>query len=272
MLRTEMRNPDTYHISEMSTRDILHTINKENLNVITAIDKALPQIEAATDAVTYAIKNGGRVFYLGAGTSGRLGVCDAAECPPTVGVAKDLFTGIIAGGYDSMHSAAENAEDDPNLSVEELKSRGFCEKDILIGISASGGAAYVLAAIAYANEIGAVSVSITNNPETEMSNQAKISICADTGPEVITGSTRMKAGTAQKIILNMISTTAMVNCGFVYENMMINLKPTNKKLKNRMIEIVTEITGLDKKESEALLEKSEWSIPLAKETFEQDKK
>ena len=212
-----------------------------------------------------AVANGGRVFYMGAGTSGRLGVCDAAECPPTFGVPKDMFTGIIAGGYECMHSAAENAEDDPEMSVAELKKRNFNDKDIVIGISASGSAAYVISALEYANSIGAMSVSITNNPDTLMGSTAKINICADTGPEVITGSTRMKAGTAQKIILNMISTAAMVKCGYVYENLMINLKPTNKKLTKRMIGIVTEILGCDEEKAEKLLNDNNWSIKAAVE-------
>lgn len=260
MLRTEMRNPDTYSIGQMSTLDILNTINRENQNVISAIDAAMSDITKACDAVAEAIQNGGRVFYMGAGTSGRLGVCDAAECPPTFGVPKEMFTGIIAGGYDCMHSAAENAEDDPELSVEELKKHNFCNKDIVIGVSASGSAAYVISALEYAKSLGARSVSVTNNPDTLMGKTADINICADTGPEVITGSTRMKAGTAQKIILNMISTAAMVKCGYVYENLMINLKPTNKKLTRRMVGIVTEILKCDELKAEELLNEYNWSI------------
>lgn len=267
MLRTEMRNPNTYNIGEMSTIDVLKTINEENENVISAINQALPEIALACDKTAEIIKNGGRVFYIGAGTSGRLGVCDAAECPPTFGVAKDMFTGIIAGGYECMCSAAEGAEDDPELSVEELKKHNFGEKDIVIGISASGSAAYVISALEYAKSIGAASVSVTNNTGTRMGEIADISICADTGPEVITGSTRMKAGTAQKIILNMISTAAMVKCGYVYENLMINLKPTNKKLTNRMIEIVCEITKMGAEESKKALDECGWSIPKVKEKY-----
>ena len=268
MLRTEMSNPDTYEIGSMSTKDILYTINRENLNVIAAIDKAISDITLACDAVAETVSNGGRVFYIGAGTSGRLGVCDAAECPPTFGVPKEMFIGIIAGGYNSMHGASEVSEDDPAIAVEDLKKHNFNEKDIVIGVSASGSAAYVRSAIEYANSLGAKSVSITNNPDTPMGRTAKINICADTGPEVITGSTRMKAGTAQKIILNMISTAAMVKCGYVYENMMINLRPMNKKLTNRMIEIVCQITKYDAEQSKKLLEECEWSIPKAKEKFE----
>lgn len=260
MLNTEKRNPNTYHISTMSTYDIVKTINDENAQVTVAIEKALPEIAKACDAVAAAIQNGGRVFYMGAGTSGRLGVCDAAECPPTFGVSPELFVGIIAGGPDCMFRAAENQEDDPALSILDLQAQAFNKKDVVIGTSASGSASYVIAAVKYAQEMGAVSISITNNPDTELGSAATINICADTGPEVITGSTRMKAGTAQKIIMNMISTTAMVKCGHVHENLMINLKPTNKKLRRRVIRIVEEILHCDEQKAEALLAQHNWSI------------
>lgn len=263
MLNTEKRNPRTYNIDKMSTGDMLKIINDENSNVISAIDKALPEIEKTCDAVSQVIMNGGRVFYMGSGTSGRLAVCDAAECPPTFGVPYDLFNGIIAGGERCMFKAAENAEDDPLMSVDELKKRGFSKDDILIGISASGSAAYVIAAVNYAKSLGATAVSITNNPDTGLGKCADIDICADTGAEVITGSTRMKAGTAQKIILNMISTAAMVKCGYVYENLMINLRPTNKKLRRRMIGIVSEILSCDETKAESLLEANDWNIRSA---------
>lgn len=265
MLKTEMRNRNTYDIDKMSTYEMLKIINDENGRVTSAVDAALPQIEKACDAAVESIKADGRVFYIGSGTSGRLGVCDAAECPPTFGVPYDLFNGIIAGGEKCMFKAAENAEDNPDAGIEDLKSRNFSSKDILIGISASGSAAYVISAINYAKSIGAKTVSVTNNPDTELGKAADIDICADTGPEVITGSTRMKAGTAQKIILNMISTASMVKCGCVYENMMINLKPTNKKLRRRMIGIVTEILGCTAEKAEELLEKNGWNIRLAVE-------
>lgn len=260
MLKTETRNPKTYHIDKMSTYEMLRVINDENAVVTKAIDFALPQISVVCDTVADTIKSGGRVFYIGSGTSGRLGVCDAAECPPTFGVEYDLFNGIIAGGEKCMFKAAENAEDNPEAGIEDLKRRNFCNKDVLIGISASGSAAYVISAINYAKSIGAKTASITNNPDTELGKAADIDICADTGPEVITGSTRMKAGTAQKIILNMISTASMVKCGCVYENMMINLRPTNKKLRKRMIGIVTEILGCSAEKAEKLLEENEWNI------------
>ncbi|MBE6771121.1 MAG: N-acetylmuramic acid 6-phosphate etherase [Ruminococcaceae bacterium] len=263
MLKTEMRNQNTYDIDKMSTYEMLKIINDENGKVTLAVESALPQISIVCDSVADAIKSGGRIFYIGSGTSGRLGVCDAAECPPTFGVPYDLFNGIIAGGEKCMFKAAENAEDNPEACIEDLKSRNFNNKDILIGISASGSAAYVISAVNYAKSIGAKAFSITNNHDTELGKAADIDICADTGPEVITGSTRMKAGTAQKIILNMISTASMVKCGCVYENLMINLKPTNKKLRRRMIGIVTEILGCSDKKAEELLETSGWNIRLA---------
>lgn len=265
MLNTEKRNPDTYGIDKMSTEEMLCIINNENAKVTLAVEKALPEIAAVCDAVTDAIKTGGRVFYIGSGTSGRLAVCDAAECPPTFGVSYDLFNGVIAGGERCMFRAAENAEDNAENGIADLKNRDFCSKDVLIGISASGSAAYVISALNYAKSIGAKAFSITNSPDTELGKAAEIDICADTGPEVITGSTRMKAGTAQKIILNMISTASMVKCGCVYENLMINLKPTNRKLRRRMIGIVVEILGCTEERAEALLEESGWNIRLAAE-------
>ena len=268
MLKTEMRNPDTYGIDKMSTSQMLEIINNENAKVTVAVEKALPEIALVCDAVADAIKSGGRIFYIGSGTSGRLAVCDAAECPPTFGVPYDLFNGIIAGGEKCMFRAAENAEDNPEAGIDDLKERNFCGKDILIGISASGSAAYVISAVNYAKSIGAKAFSITNNPESELGEAADVDICADTGAEVVTGSTRMKAGTAQKIILNMISTASMVKCGHVYENMMINLRPTNKKLRRRMIRIVTEILGCTDEKAEKLLEESNWSIRSAIEISE----
>ena len=265
MLKTEMRNQNTYSIDKMSTYEMLKIINDENAKVTDAVEAALPQISVVCDAVTQAIKAGGRVFYIGSGTSGRLAVCDAAECPPTFGVPYDLFNGIIAGGEKCMFKAAENAEDNHEAGINDLKSRNFSCKDILIGISASGSAAYVISAVNYAKSIGAKAFSITNNPDTELGRAADIDICADTGPEVITGSTRMKAGTAQKIILNMISTASMVKCGCVYGNLMINLKPTNKKLRRRMIGIVTDILGCTPEKAEELLEENGWNIRSAVE-------
>jgi N-acetylmuramic acid 6-phosphate etherase len=260
MLKTEMRNPDSMHIDRMDTLEILKVINGENMNAVKAVEEALPQISAVCDEVARRFDNGGRLFYIGAGTSGRLGVIDAAECPPTFGVPREQVIGIIAGGDKCMARAAEAEEDDALGGVNELKKYSLSEKDTVIGISASGGAAYVVGALEYANEVGALSVSLSSNKDTPMERAAKIAIVTDTGAEVVTGSTRMKSGTAQKLVLNMISTTAMIKTGKVYENLMINLKPTNIKLRARMIRIVSEIKGLSEAEAEHLLEMHDWNI------------
>lgn len=267
MLSTEMRNERTMHIDQMSIYDALKTINDENSVIQKAINDALPQIEAACKAMVEAIQNGGKVYYIGCGTSGRLGVLDAVECPPTFGVSSELFTGIIAGGYGCLVTASENAEDQSEKGVDDLKQRNVCPNDIVIGISAAGGAAYVENALKYARRIGAKTVAISNNPDTPIGRTAEISICLLTGPEVVAGSTRMKAGTSQKIVLNMLSTVAMIQCGNVYENLMINLRPTNLKLTNRVISIVCELTGLSKEDSEKLLAENDWNIRKAVTAF-----
>jgi len=267
MLRTERRNPKTYNLDKMSTLEILKIINEENQNVYTAIEASLNDIEKACDAVSEAIKKGGRVFYIGAGTSGRLAVCDAAECPPTFGVDYNMFNGILAGGLDFMAKDGEAEEDLPSLAEESLREYRLNTEDIVIGLSASGSAAFVIGGLTYAKKIGAATVSITNNPGEYMA-QADVCICLDTGPEVITGSTRMKAGTSQKIVLNMLSTVAMVKYGCVYQNMMINLKPLNKKLSERMVSIVCEMLGCDRNEAKRRLEKSEWNIRKAVDELE----
>ncbi len=265
MLKTEMRNPNSTHIDRMNTADILKLINEENMNAVKAVEKAIPEIAAVCDEVARRFDNGGRLFYIGAGTSGRLGVIDAAECPPTFGVPSEQVVGIIAGGEKCMARAAEAEEDDALGGVAELKKYGLSKNDTVVGISASGGAAYVVGALEYANEVGAMSVSLSSNSDTPMERVAKISIVTDTGAEVVTGSTRMKSGTAQKLVLNMISTTAMIKTGKVYENLMINLSPTNKKLRARMIRIVAEIKGCSEREAEHLLESHNFNIREAVE-------
>ena len=260
MLKTEMRNEASRHIDEMDTISMLNLMNEENMNACRAVEAATAEIAKVCDITAEKMALGGRLFYIGAGTSGRLGVMDAAECPPTFGVSKDQVIGIIAGGEKCMVQAAEAEEDNALCGENDLKKHGLCEKDVVIGISASGGAAYVVGALTYANSVGAVSVSISGNKDTPIERVAQIAIVADTGAEVITGSTRMKSGTAQKLILNMISTSVMIKTGKVYENMMINLKPSNKKLKERMIRIVCEIKNCDASTAEALLEMSDWKI------------
>jgi N-acetylmuramic acid 6-phosphate etherase len=263
ILKTEMRNPGTTHIDSMTTAEMLECIQRENENAVFSVRKALSEIEIACDIIAEKLSQGGRLIYIGAGTSGRLGVLDATECPPTFGVPRDMVIGIIAGGEKCMFQAAEREEDNYESGIKDLKDKQLTKNDVVVGISASGNAQYLIGAINYANELGCETVGITSNENTLITKSAKISIITDTGAEVITGSTRMKAGTAQKIILNMLSTVAMIKLGNVYENMMINLRPTNEKLKNRMIRIVTEIIGVNEEEAKKLLEKSDWNIRTA---------
>ena len=263
MLKTEMRNPKTTHIDKMSPLEIAQVMNAENAWCVQAVEAELPQIAKAIDAIAESLQNGGRLFYVGAGTSGRLGIVDAAECPPTFGVSRDTVIGLMAGGLPAVVNASENREDDPEASVAELKDYHLNNKDVVVGISAAGGAAYVLNAIRYAKGLGCTTVGITSNKESPVDLAADIPISPDTGAEVITGSTRLKAGTAQKLILNMLSTGAMIRSGYVYENLMINLKPTNTKLKQRVIGIVSEITGESAQAAEARLEKANWIIKEA---------
>lgn len=260
MLKTEMRNAASKHIDRMDTLSMVQLINEENMNAVRAVEAASEQIAVVCDAVAERFERGGRLFYIGAGTSGRLGVMDAAECPPTFGVPGDQVIGIIAGGEKCMVRAAEAQEDDAKAGENDLRAHALCEKDVVIGISASGGASYVVGALEYANRLGALSVSLASNEDSPIERVAKMAIVTDTGAEVITGSTRMKSGTAQKLVLNMISTCAMIKTGKVYENMMINLKPTNKKLRARMVRIVTEIKNCDEKTAERLLEEHNWVI------------
>ena len=268
MLKTEMRNESTRCIDKMDTPSMMALMSRENFNACAAVEAALPEITAVCDAVAERMASGGRLFYIGAGTSGRLGVMDAAECPPTFGVSRDTVIGIIAGGPKCMTQAAEAEEDNTEFGARDLSERGLCEKDAVIGISASGGAAYVVGALEYANRVGALSVSLSSNADTPIERAAQMAIVADTGAEVITGSTRMKSGTAQKLILNMISTAVMIKTGKVYENMMINLKPSNQKLRARMIRITCEILSCTAEKAEALLEANAWNIRAAVEQNE----
>ena len=260
MLKTEMRNPKTTEIHKLSTLEQLKLMNEENMNAVMAVEAELSNIAVAVEAISEALKNGGRLFYIGAGTSGRLGVIDAAECPPTFGVDYNTVIGIIAGGDETLRKASEGAEDNPDAGIDDLKSYDFCKKDVLVGISAAGGAKYVNNAICYANDLGCVTVGISSNKGSEIDTISKISICPDTGAEVITGSTRLKAGTAQKLILNMLSTVSMIQCGYVYENLMINLKPTNIKLKARVIRIVCEILKCSEEHAIKELDSCDWNI------------
>lgn len=260
MRKTEMRNPRTMHIDRASTAEMLAMIQHENEVATASVGAALPAIGTVIDALVPRLRAGGRLFYLGAGTSGRLGVLDAVECPPTFGVPPTLVQGILAGGYERLVTAAEGAEDRAEDGEADVRAVGLGPLDTLVGISAAGGAAYVLAAIAYAREVGALTVGLTSNADSPLATAADMAIVTDTGAEAITGSTRMKAGTAHKLVLNMLSTCAMIQLGHVYENLMINLRPTNEKLRHRVISIVCDITGCDEAEAVARLDRSEWSI------------
>lgn len=260
ILKTEMRNPDSTNIDRMTTAGMLDLIQRENENAVRAVRGALDKIEIACDVIAQKLSLGGRLIYIGAGTSGRLGVLDATECPPTFGVPRDMVIGIIAGGEKCMFQSAEAQEDNYDCGIKDLKDKNLTKNDVVVAISAAGNAQYVIGALDYANELGCETVGITSNEGTLITKHAKILIVTDTGAEVVTGSTRMKAGTAQKIVLNMLSTVAMIKLGNVYENMMINLRPSNDKLRARMIRIVTEILGVDSENAQRLLEEANWSI------------
>ena len=263
MLKTEMRNPKTTHIDQMDTLSMLRVINEENMNSVKAVEAELENVAKAVDMVALAFSKGGRMFYIGAGTSGRIAIMDAAECPPTYGVDDGKVVGIIAGGEKCLVKAGEGGEDVASAGVADLQKYAITENDVVVGISVAGGAAYVLAAVEYAKKVGAGTVGLTSNADSALAEIADVAICPDTGAEVITGSTRMKGGNAQKFVLNMLSTCAMVKSGYVYENLMINLKPSNVKLRKRMISIVCDILRCGEKDAEELLERNEWSIKKA---------
>lgn len=260
MLKTEQRNEKTKHIDKMDTLSMLKIINEENMNSVKAVEMVLGSIAHAVDIIVEKFKLGGRLFYIGAGTSGRIAIMDAAECPPTYGVSFDKVVGIIAGGEKCLVKAGEGGEDNGDAGVADLVKRGITDNDVVVGISVAGGAAYVLAAIEYAKQVGAKTIGLTSNEDSELAKIVDVAICPDTGAEVITGSTRMKGGNAQKFVLNMLSTCAMVKSGYVYENLMINLKPSNIKLRKRMIGIVSEIMECSEEQAELLLGENDWSI------------
>lgn len=258
-----MRNPLTMNFDKMSTEEMVSVMTLENANAVRAVEAASESIAKAIDTVAEAFSNGNRLFFIGAGTSGRLGVLDASECPPTFGVSPDMVQGIIAGGKECMFRAAENAEDLSINGRDDVISYGIRAGDVLVGISVAGNAAYVREALRTAKELGAHTVALTCNDKAQISEFADISIVTDTGAEVLTGSTRLKAGTAHKMVLNMITTCAMTKIGNVYENLMINLRPTNDKLRDRTIRIVQEILGCKRDEAIEKLENNEWNIRRA---------
>jgi N-acetylmuramic acid 6-phosphate etherase len=257
-LPTEARNPNSMHIDQLSTLEMLSVINREDQSVALAVERELPQIARAVDAIAERFAKGGRLFYIGAGTSGRLGVLDASECPPTFSVEADLFQGMIAGGDAALRLSSEHSEDSPAMGELDLKARGFGVEfpDTLVGIAASGRTPYVLGAMEYAKSMGALTIALTCVPDSKMSQMADITIAPVTGPEVITGSTRMKAGTATKLVLNMLSTGVMIRTGAVYGNLMVNVKPTNAKLVDRAERIIMATTGCGRNEAAGLLEEA----------------
>jgi N-acetylmuramic acid 6-phosphate etherase len=242
---TEHVNPRTRDIDRLSTLDIVTLINQEDKSVADAVSLVLDRVARAVDLIAECMDTGGRLFYVGTGTSGRLGVLDASECPPTFGVDPDLVQGVIAGGYQALQQAVEGAEDDRLQGGRDLHAFGVSANDAVVGISASGNTPYTLGALESAKQIGAVTVAVTCNPESQMAAIAAVSIAPVVGPEVIAGSSRMKAGTAQKMVLNMLSTATMIRRGLVYSNLMSNLKATNEKLCRRACAILAEETGID---------------------------
>ncbi|MGB8925393.1 MAG: N-acetylmuramic acid 6-phosphate etherase [Pantoea agglomerans] len=250
---TEGRNPASQNIDELSTEAMLRVINDEDKKVALAVEAIVPQIAAAVDAICAAFQAGGRLIYCGAGTSGRLGILDASECPPTFGTPREQVVGLIAGGHTAILQAVENAEDNREQGAQDLKDIHFSRHDVLVGIAASGRTPYVLGALAYANELGATTVSITCNPGSAMSQVAAIALTPVVGPEVVTGSSRMKAGTAQKLVLNMLTTGSMIRSGKVYGNLMVDVEATNQKLVQRQVNIVMQATDCDEATASAAL-------------------
>ena len=262
-LMTEQVNDRSKDIETQSIGEILRYMNDENRKITDAIEQCIPEIEKVTAGVVQAFEKGGRLIYLGAGTSGRLGVLDASECPPTFGVSPEMVVGIIAGGDYALRNAIEGAEDDETLAEAQLRDLDLVKEDVVIGISASGRTPYVAAGLIYANEVGCFTGAISNSPNALISNIASVGIEAITGPEVVTGSTRMKAGTAQKIILNMITTTAMIQVGKIFKGYMVDVQPTNLKLKQRATNILANITHLSEEDARRVLEENDFDLKVA---------
>lgn len=262
-LTTERRNETTFGLDEMSVAEAVKLMNQEDHKVPDAVAEQLPQIEKVIEATITAFKNGGRLIYMGAGTSGRLGVLDAAECVPTFGVEPEMVIGLIAGGEQAMTVAVEGAEDDAELGAQDLKDLKLNENDMVIGIAASGRTPYVIGGLDYARSIGAATGTISCNKGAEISKHAALPIEVDCGPEFLTGSTRLKSGTAQKLILNMISTISMIGIGKVYNNLMVDVKPTNEKLVERSKRIIMQATDADYETAARYFEEAEQNVKLA---------
>ena len=244
-LLTETRNPKTENLDGLPTADLVKALHGADHEAVIAVDAELPRIAAAIDGIVARLEAGGRLFYLGAGTSGRLGVLDASECPPTYNVPAEMVQGLIAGGDIALRRSVERAEDDEAQGQRDLAARGFSGKDVLVGIAASGRTPYVLGGVKFARGLGALTIGLSCVPGSLLAQAAEVEITPATGPEVVTGSTRMKAGTATKLVLNMLSTGALVRLGYVYGNLMVNVQPTNDKLRDRAARIISTLTGLD---------------------------
>ena len=262
-LTTESRNENTMDIDQVSTLEMVKKINNEDKKVAEAVEKELPKIAEAIDCIVERMYKGGRLIYIGAGTSGRLGILDASECPPTYGTSEELVQGLIAGGTEAIFRAKEGAEDSKELAVADLKDKNITENDTIVGLAASGRTPYVIGGLEYANEIGALTISITCNADSEVSKASKISIAPVVGAEVVTGSTRLKSGTAQKLVLNMLSTGAMIKLGKVYGNLMVDVKSSNEKLIERAKLIVCEATGVAIDEATEILNATDFDVKLA---------
>ncbi|MEP7353601.1 MAG: N-acetylmuramic acid 6-phosphate etherase [Acidobacteriota bacterium] len=262
-LLTEQSRTDAIPLDLQSTPELLTTINAADAEIAAAVARAIPSIARAVDAIVDRLQRGGRLFYIGAGTSGRLGVLDASECPPTFAVSPELVQGIIAGGVPALTRSVEAVEDDPGAGVRDLMALGLTQRDVLIGIAASGRTPYVLGAIAKARALGAITGGISCVPKSELSQAVDLPIEAAVGPEVVTGSTRMRAGTATKLILNMLSTASMIRLGHVYGNLMVNVQPTNAKLIARACRIIQQVAGVEPQRASELLEQSGRSVRVA---------
>jgi len=262
-LITEQRNPNSMHVDSLSALDIVQLMNEEDKQVPLAIEKCLPQIAQAVECIVAAFQQGGRLVYIGAGTSGRLGVLDASECPPTFGVSPEMVKGIIAGGERALRHPIEGAEDSKSQAVVDLQTIHFSSKDVLVGIAASGRTPYVIGALEYAKSLGSVTASIASNPNSAMANIVDIAIDTVVGPEVLTGSSRLKSGTAQKLVLNMLTTASMILMGKCYQNLMVDVQASNEKLKARAIRIVMQATDCDKALAEETLKQADQNAKLA---------
>ena len=262
-LITEQRNPNSIHVDSLSALEIVQLMNEEDKQVPLAIEKCLPLIAQAVERIVAAFQQDGRLVYIGAGTSGRLGVLDASECPPTFGVSPEMVKGIIAGGERALRHPIEGAEDSKAQAVVDLQTIQFSSKDVLVGIAASGRTPYVIGALEYAKSLGSVTVSIASNPNSAMANIVDIAIDTVVGPEVLTGSSRLKSGTAQKLVLNMLTTASMILMGKCYQNLMVDVQASNEKLKARAIRIVMQATDCDKALAEEILKQADQNAKLA---------